>query len=696
MVVRMGIKKTSMMTILFSFILISVSMLFICIPTGSASRSIYVKESYPFTNGDGSGNRPYQSIQYALDRASDGDTIYVFEGNYNETLVITKQVSLIGINQSTTIISKSGENHRYLIEIDSSYVTLENLTISDPRNNNLVALVYITSDSVTLQSNNFSQSRTWGVYFTDSDDNTIGNNDIYRTKGIYLASSDNNVFSNNNFSHCLQSSIHLSSSNENIIFNNTFFHNYYDIFIQSQNNNVSQNAIYGSTIDGIKVYGESCTIFNNVIKNCGNQGIDIGDSQNTLRKNKLSGNSIGIGVSSSNTLIINNIINKSEIFGIYTQVSSTNNIFSLNHFDDNEVNAKNYGNNQWYLGTEGNYWDDYTDADLNRDHIGDSPYFLSIKGVDPYPLGVFLRPPQKPISPSPVDGAENVGLSVMLKVYVQDNDSSELNVFFYHATDDQIIGTDNNVPRNRNATCNVTLPFETTYPWYAVASDGIFENRSNIWIFTTRQIPPKNQKPVANPGGPYTAAIAQTISFDGSKSSDADGTIDFYRWNFGDGSSDILKKSSTHIYSSAGTYTVTLTVADNDGRSSTTTTTATIVSTIIPNVLPTAVITYAGVLTPEQMLIFSGSSSVDSDGTIANYSWNFGDGTTGYGVTAMHLYSTKGTYTVILTIIDDDGGTNSISLLLTISSTSKGFPGFELVIVFIAVVLVLVYRRLKV
>jgi len=60
-----------------------------------------------------------------------------------------------------------------------------------------------------------------------------------------------------------------------------------------------------------------------------------------------------------------------------------------------------------------------------------------------------------------------------------------------------------------------------------------------------------------------------------------------------------------------------------------------------------------------QEITFDGSNSSDSDGTITNYTWDFGDNTTGYGVNPTHAYDTPGEYTVILTVTDDDGATDT-------------------------------------
>ncbi|MBG6192123.1 PKD repeat protein, partial [Arthrobacter sp. CAN_A212] len=63
-----------------------------------------------------------------------------------------------------------------------------------------------------------------------------------------------------------------------------------------------------------------------------------------------------------------------------------------------------------------------------------------------------------------------------------------------------------------------------------------------------------------------------------------------------------------------------------------------------------------------------GSGSSDSDGTVAGYAWDFGDGGTGTGVNATHTYATAGTYTVRLTVTDDDGATHSTTKDVTVAA----------------------------
>jgi PKD repeat protein len=83
-----------------------------------------------------------------------------------------------------------------------------------------------------------------------------------------------------------------------------------------------------------------------------------------------------------------------------------------------------------------------------------------------------------------------------------------------------------------------------------------------------------NQDPVARPGGPYTGLVGTPLQFDGSTSSDPDGSIASYAWTFGDGGS-ATGVSPTHSYAVAGSYTVTLIVTDNQGATGQASTTAT-------------------------------------------------------------------------------------------------------------------------
>ena len=78
---------------------------------------------------------------------------------------------------------------------------------------------------------------------------------------------------------------------------------------------------------------------------------------------------------------------------------------------------------------------------------------------------------------------------------------------------------------------------------------------------------PANELPIALfTASPLVATVGETITFT-DQSGDADGTIDSWTWDFGDGNTS-TDQNPTHVYSDAGTFSVTLTVTDNDGTTS--------------------------------------------------------------------------------------------------------------------------------
>ena len=171
-----------------------------------------------------------------------------------------------------------------------------------------------------------------------------------------------------------------------------------------------------------------------------------------------------------------------------------------------------------------------------------------------------------------------------------------------------------------------------------------------------------NQSPAAS----FTSTVSYlTAALDGSRSSDPDGTIASYAWDFGDGSTG-TGVTASHTYTDAGSYTVILTVTDDDAG--TASITQVVTATAPPaNQVPVAAFTSAA---SALALSVNGSGSSDPDGTIASYAWDFGDGSTGTGVTASHTYAVGGTYTVALTVTDDDAATGSISAPVTVVAPS--------------------------
>jgi PKD repeat protein len=133
-------------------------------------------------------------------------------------------------------------------------------------------------------------------------------------------------------------------------------------------------------------------------------------------------------------------------------------------------------------------------------------------------------------------------------------------------------------------------------------------------------------------------------------STDADGTISSFLWDFGDGSSS-GDTNPSHTYTGAGTYSVTLTATDDDGDQGTVSKEVTAVA----NVPPAASFSF----TTDISFVQFSDQSTDSDGTLVSRRWDFGDGSTSAEAAPAHTYAASGTYAVTLTVTDDDGASHT-------------------------------------
>jgi PKD repeat protein len=161
-----------------------------------------------------------------------------------------------------------------------------------------------------------------------------------------------------------------------------------------------------------------------------------------------------------------------------------------------------------------------------------------------------------------------------------------------------------------------------------------------------------NDRPVASA---IFQCIERTCTFDGLPSSDSDGHLVSYGWQFGDGATD-SGATVTHTFAGGRTYGVRLIVMDDDGALGTSS------RSVDLNQPPVASFTAS---CSELTCSFNGSATSD-DGKVTYYSWSFGDGTTASGVTASRTYAAGGTYTVTLTVTDNSAATGTQAQSVTV------------------------------
>lgn len=147
----------------------------------------------------------YIDIQDAIDNASSGDTVYVYNGTYFENIVINKSLNLVGENKETTIIDANLSDN--VVNISAQKVNLSGFTIKNSGPEINKTGIYIESD------------------FNFIFDNNIESNNI----GIRLFQSSNNTIYHNNFFNNTKSSC---DDNNNTWYNKTIMQgNYWDDYV---------------------------------------------------------------------------------------------------------------------------------------------------------------------------------------------------------------------------------------------------------------------------------------------------------------------------------------------------------------------------------------------------------------------------------------------------------------------------------
>jgi PKD repeat protein len=219
-----------------------------------------------------------------------------------------------------------------------------------------------------------------------------------------------------------------------------------------------------------------------------------------------------------------------------------------------------------------------------------------------------------------------------------------------------------NVPITRSGnlgsfTTSITIPANTAQGTYTIRAAGPLDSAEAT--YTVTNIPPESQINV----NPLSGKSPLLVRFDGTRSLDRDGSINSYRWDFGDGTSAV-GGTAEHTYTRPGRKYATLTVTDNQGAADTDAVTITVENS--PPVAIASAVPESG--SDPLMVTLDGSRSNDPDGTIRSFHWDFGDGSRAETSSAGHEYRNLGTYQAILTVTDDNGETGQATVQITVGN----------------------------
>jgi parallel beta-helix repeat protein len=321
---------------------------------GTYPANIYVSNCYDQST-PGFGTTRFNTIQKGINKAKNGDIVYVHDGIYQEKIdCLLKSIKLIGQNRDWTIIEGS-------INISfTQNVVIEGFTIrygSWTLVGYPASLMLFTCSKCTVKNNKIISFFN-GISLWAASDNVVKNNICI---GKLNPCIDINQFSKNNKIHdnqVLSSEMgFLLIGNNNEISKNIISDNYYGIYVDSH---LSVNSV-----------------------------------DNNIHNNQFINNIIGMYCwEVTEQKIIANNFTRNEC-GLCFQMNGHDNEIYCNNFIDNDCTAVDWkGKDKWYIKTrsagKGNYWDDYTGTDDDGDGIGDTPYKIPGEyNEDKYP---FMEP----------------------------------------------------------------------------------------------------------------------------------------------------------------------------------------------------------------------------------------------------------------------------------------------------------------
>jgi parallel beta-helix repeat protein len=487
----------------------------------------------------------------------------------------------------------------YLALIGCKNVTVQGLTLA----NNVQGLLLANTNNSKIVGNNFSKNAYDGVFLNSSFGNVLSGNNVTRNaaNGVYLSYSTENALTSNNITANSGAGIWLDD--------------------RSDGNTFSRNTIKANGGDGI--HSDLFRV---------DYGMDYGwgffpCNNNTLSDNNFmanNGTGIYLDCSSDNILLGNNVTSNGR-WGIYLQgihlwimMEFTGDIFSSsNHLIGNNIIANSAAGLQ-----------------LN-DYSRNCTFFHNnfVNNTQQVQMG----------------GAYGM----------------------YDGTHPQPNTWDNGYPSGGNYWSDYPgLDLKSGPHQNQTGSDGmgdtpyaISTNNIDLYPLTT---PFGSHLPLAFPHAsflytPTEPTTTQLVTLNASTSTCSNGSIKSYEWDFGDGASG-FGQTVSHLYTSHGNYTVTLTATSDTFISNSKQ------QIIIVREAPYANFSVSSTLLVGSSILFNASNSKPLGGCITDYVWDFGDSnqTSTTTLITSHVYSTPGQFVAKLTVLDSEGLNSTVSKSLLI------------------------------
>jgi nitrous oxidase accessory protein len=306
-----------------------------------------LKEDWLYVGGSGPGN--YTRIQDAINNSSNGDTVFVYHGNYTENIVINKSISVLGENKETTwIIGYGYYVYDHVVFLIANNIIFSGFTIY------LIAKtcpgIAINDSQNCIVSNNIVRS-TWGIMLFNANDNIVKENKFFTCNGGISIGDNSNELCRENI---VENNTITNSGNSSLIYNFGIC-----LWNAAENNIIRNNYIYDCVRDGIYLKDAKNNIIQQNRITCYKDKMEYGiclfgeySSRNIVVGNDISNYTYGIISNYNENLRISRNIIHDNTYGSYNAAGPINLTITNNTFQDNNLCIDIQGGNN--ITIEGN------------------------------------------------------------------------------------------------------------------------------------------------------------------------------------------------------------------------------------------------------------------------------------------------------------------------------------------------------
>lgn len=328
-------------------------------------------------------------LQDLIDGTPENGTLQLENKTYEGNVVISTPITIIGTEK--TIIKGEGKGN--VITIKASNVKVENVTIKnsghDRNSGEEYAAIKIMEDKNIVNGVKIIDS-FHGVYLSQAHENIVSNITVIgrqngeiagQGNGIHLYYSNNNELLNNNIDGT-RDGIFFDYSNQNSSKGNQIQHTRYGLHYMYSHDNEFYENIFSYNLGGAAIMESQRTVLkdNQFTLNQGTRSYGLllqSSDESVVTDNLFFQNQRGIYFDQAQESIIKGNEFLQNQIGVEVWASSSNQIFSGNHFSNNIAAVLALGGkekNQWFENERGNYWGNTVPVlDLDQNGIGDYP-----------------------------------------------------------------------------------------------------------------------------------------------------------------------------------------------------------------------------------------------------------------------------------------------------------------------------------